>query len=480
MIKNNKIYLGFILLLAWIVIDSILKENYIITIMGTVGIGLITFQIRVNEDVRIVIVKNKIHRKFKRKALQNYYIIFLEITNLSTYSQFYNIKLSDHIINQTFQLLHKRLRNNVFLYSANQLVIINEFENKTVINQRLRNEEQEEKTQRITRYLNNQKIYFDRKDQYYQIQVQAGTGSVGIRGDYNTIDEMIKLAHFAMLKGKEEGKNIVVADEEIRIIKDDVDIFNQELEKGLEYDEIVPHFLPIINPHTMKVIGCESLLRWEKSEYRIIEAQKFKRVAEEKNLFELLDSTIIKKTFQAYRGWIKDDLVDSNFSITLNLGLKTLESIHAQELIVLAQEYDIPLENIEIDISEHDMSNNHSIDMINKLKEAGFRVAVDALSANNTLIHTLSNISVDTIKLDRALLPSDEDDSNRYQFYRAIVKMSKILGYNVMAKGVENKPQLSLAKNLQVDLIQGYYITPPLNDMKVRGFLNKYHRNILA
>ena len=77
-------------------------------------------------------------------------------------------------------------------------------------------------------------------------------------------------------------------------------------------------------------------------------------------------------------------------------------------------------------------------------------------------------------------MPMDEIDSTRYQFYRMIVKFSKILGYQVMAKGVENKEQLTLAKNLQVDFIQGYYITPPLNDMKVRGFLNKYHRSILA
>jgi len=479
MIKNNKIYFGFILLLSWIAINSFLTQNYQIAILATVGIGLMAFQIRVNEDVRIVIVKNKINRKYDKKLLQNYYVIFLEITNLTTYSQFYNIKLSDHIINETFRLLNKKV-HNVFLYSANQLVIINEFEQKTVINQRLRNLEQEQAATNITKYLQNQKLYFDRKDQYYQIQVTAGTGSVGIRGDYNSIDEMIKLAHFAMLIGKEEGKHIVVATEEIRIIKDDVDIFNQELEKGLEYDEIVPYFLPIINPHTMRVIGCESLLRWEKSEYRIIEAQKFKRVAEEKNLFEQLDATIIRKTFQAYQGWVTDDLVDDDFTIILNLGIKTLESIHAHELILLANSYDIDPKNIEIDISEHDMSNIHSIDVINKLKEAGFRVAIDAMNANSTLIQTLASIKIDTIKLDRTILPIDEVDTSRYQFYRTIVKLSKILGYNVMAKGVENKSQLTLAKNLQVDFIQGYYITPPLNDMKVRGFLNKYHRSILA
>lgn len=479
MIKNPKVYVGFLLILIWVVIDAILLQDYILLGLGLCGIGLIGYQLRVQEDVRLVIIRNKIKRKYEGKSLQDYYVIFIELTNLSTYSQYYDIHLTDTMIQESHNIL-KKSYHNVFLYSADQMIIILEFQHKTVINQRLRNEEQLQTANHIKSILTHHKFQLGTSQQYHHLTCSIGTGSMGIRGDYNTITDMIRLAQFAMLRAKEAGQDILIATEEIRLIKEDVDIFNQELEAGLQYDEIVPHFLPIVDPHSMRVIGCESLLRWEKNEYRIIEASKFKQVAEEKNLFDQLDLMIIKKSLSSYASWLADDLIDPDFTMTLNVNMNTLEHLHAHELMKLVQAYDIPSSNIEFDISEHDLSHNHTIDVIQKLRAFGFRVSVDAFRANTSVLETLSRVPIDTIKLDRLILPEGTTDESRLQFYRMIVKLSRLLGYNTMAKGVENRNQLALAKELQVDYIQGYYITPPLNDMKIRGFLNKYHRSILA
>lgn len=272
----------------------------------------------------------------------------------------------------------------------------------------------------------------------------------------------------------------MVATEETRLIKEDVDSFYQELELGLQDDEIVPYFLPIVDPHNMKVIGCESLLRWEKNEYRIIEASKFRQVAIEKNMFEQLDLLIIRKSFESYHRWLNDDLIDDDFIMSINVGMNTLRTINAHELLHMATNHEIDPTRIELDISEHDMTHDHTLHVIRELRKFGFRVAIDAFNSNGTILEAISRVTIDTIKLDRIILPTDKNDTNRMQFYKMVVKLSRFLGYQTMAKGVENRIQLDLAKELQVDYIQGYYITPPLNDMKIRGFLNKYHRNILV
>jgi EAL domain-containing protein (putative c-di-GMP-specific phosphodiesterase class I) len=479
MIRNAKVYIGFLLVLVFILVDASIDRNYLVIGFTIVGILLITYQLRVNEDVRIVIVKNQINRKYRTKNIKDYYVIILEIPNLSSYSQYYNIRLSDYLISQSLLALKKRLNHGVFLYSSNQILVIQEFEHKTVINQKQRTDEQYEKTTRIIHFLTNQKFYFDQHKEYYQVSVIAGTGSCGIREKYNTIEDLIKLAHFSMLQAQERHQTIHVSTEETRLIKEDVDIFNLELEQGLMYDQMVPYFLPIIHPKTMRVVGCESLLRWEQSDYRIIEASKFKRVAEEKNMFEALDYRIIEKTFQAYQTWKEKDLIDDDFSITINLGLKTLTSINVQELHTLATRYHISPHLIDIDISEQDMAHEAIAAIVSRLHDSGFNVAIDAFQTSNHLLELLTKIKVDTIKIDKSLMPEGVDDTDKYRFYRLIVRLSKMLGYKVMAKGVEHKKHLDLAKQLQVDYIQGYYITPPLNDLRIRGFLNKYHRSVL-
>ena len=448
-------------------------------ILSGLGIGLIVFQIRVNEDVRIVITKNKINRKYNNKDLSNYFVVFLEITNLTTYSQFYDIKLSDYIIKEIHTLLKKRL-SNVFLYSIDQLVIINEFDNKTVINQRLRNDEQMEKTNKIVKLINQQLFRYENSDESYQVSVRAGTGSVGIREEFESINELIKLAHFAMLKAKKDQREIVIATEVTRIIKDDVEIFNQELATGMNYDEFEPFFLPIIEPNTMKIIGAESLLRWVKNDYRIIEASKFKDIAIEKNLFHLIDKTIIDKSFHSYHEWIKKEIITDDFTLTINLSLQTLLNINPYELEIRAKEYQIRVGCIEFDISESDIANTDALHAISNLKAIGFKVSLDAFHTKNTILKSLFNIQVDTLKVDKIHMPETEPNGNEYKFYSKLVTFSNMMGYNVMSKGIENKEQLRLAKKLKVNYVQGYYFTPPLNDTQILGYLTKYQNGILV
>lgn len=479
MIKSPKIYVGFLLILAILTLDAFIQQNIIISSLGITAMGLIGYQLRVNEDIRLVIVRNQIKRKFEHKSLQDYFVLLLDLKNLSTYRQYYDLNLSDYIIHETLQIVKKEF-SNVFLYSQDQLLIVTEFQHKAIINQRLRTEEQEQVARRIISVLERHKFKPGKGQDYYHITCAIGTGSMGFRGDYNSISDMIKLAHFALLQAKKQGQSFLVATEDIRLIKDDIDIFNHELEDGIKDDEIVPYFLPIVDPKTMRVIGCESLLRWEKNEYRIIEASKFKQVAEEKHLFEELDRIIIQKSLRSYATWRRDDLIDEDFILTLNVTRFTLQHMHAQELLKWVESYHIPPQNIELDISDQDIQNKDTKHILLSLKEFGFRVSIDAFQIDHTMLDFLIDIPVDTIKIDRHLLPTSNTETSKMKLYKLIVKLAHIQGYQTMAKGVENKLQLHLASEMQVDYIQGYYITPPQNDMKIRGFLNKYHRSILA
>ena len=480
MLSKRTVYFGINLLLALSIIQSIIQHDLIVTFLSAIGIGLIIYQLRVNEGVKLVISKNKINRKYSNKDVNNYFVVFLQITNLSTYSQFYDIGLSDYIMEKTYNLLKKKLHNNVFLYSADQIVIINEFENKTVINQLLRTNEQQEKTTKILNYIKNLKFSPNNNLEYYQAKVIGGTGSNGIRNCSTTIESLIKLAHFSMVKAKNEDKELLVATEETRIVKEDIDSFNQEIEQGIEYEEFNPHFLPIFDPNTMKIVGCESLLRWEKNEYRVIEAAKFKDIANEKNLFEQIDKMILEKSFQSYQTWLQKDLVDKDFILTINLSKQSLECIHIYELISLSDKYNMKRKYIEFDISEQDIISEQTVTAITKLKEAGYRVSVDAFNSSSSNLKSLINLGIDTLKLSRSNLPTKDSTKNEYHLYESLIKFSHLMGYKVMSKGVENKKQLSLAKELNPDYVQGYYFTPPLNDMNIQGFLNKYRSGILV
>ena len=458
------------------------QENEIITIVISVlSTVVLLLYLRTTSEVKFVIEKNRITNRSSRNNLKNSFVVFLEISNLATYSQFYDINLSDKIFDQIYQEAIKQVgKSCVFLYRTDQLVFILDFQNQTVINQVLRYEEQYRSAKQIINHLTKMAFKIDKKESNYDVKLVAGCASIGIREEIHSIEELIKLAHFSMLRAKEFKKEIVVANDETHIIKQDLDCFNKEIEEGFELDEFSPFFFPIINTKTSKIVGCESLVRWRKNKYRVIEASKFKDIADEKNLFEKIDKRVIEKTLSNYSVWRELGLIDNEFSITINLSLKSLMLFKTYELINLMKSYDVDPKNVEFDISENDVSSQPAIQAILNLKKANFKVALDAFRSKSFSLSSIMAVDVDTIKIDKSRMPNSADEDKTFLLYKTITKFSRVLNLIVMSKGIENYNQFKLAQKLNVDLVQGYYFTPPLDEVNIQVFLKKYKDGILT
>lgn len=458
------------------------QSNEVFTIVISVlSIVILLLYLRTTSEVKLVIEKNRITNRTNSKKLIDSYVVFLEISNLATYSQFYDIKLSDKIFDQIYQEVVKKIgRKNVFLYRTDQLVFILDFKNKMVINQILRYEEQFRSAKQIINHLNRMTFKINGKDEKYNIKLVAGCASVGIRDEIHSIESLVKLAHFSMLKAKEEKIEITVATDETHIIKQDLDSFNTEIESGFELDEFSPFFFPIIDINTNKIVGCESLVRWQKNKYRIIEASKFKDIADEKNLFEKIDKRVIEKTLHNYSIWLKEGVIDNDFRITINLSLKSLILFKTYEIVNLVKSYNVLPENVEFDISENDISSQVAVQAILNLKKANFKVSLDAFESKSFSLSSMLEIELDTIKIDKSKMPNITMKEREYRLYNTITKFSKAMNLKVMSKGIENKEQFKLAKQLKVDYVQGYYFTPPLDEINILVFLKKYKDGILT
>ena len=478
--KRNILLFILFILLSTLIFNTFQKDEIINIIISVLCLIILLLYLNTKDDVKLVISKNLILRKFKQKIIKNHYVIFLEIANLITYSQFYDVKLGDQILKKVYAKLVKKIgKSNVFLYGTEQIIIILEFKNTVVLNQQLRYEEQYRSTKQIINSIGRQSIKINDSSDEYNVSLIAGCAAVGIKDDIDDLNSLIKLAHFSMLKAKDRKEEIVVATEEIHTIKEDLDSFNQEIEKGFQLDEFSPFFFPIIDAKTLRIVGCESLVRWQKNQYRIIEASKFKDIAIEKNLFEKIDKRVIEKTFSAYNKWREEGLIDNDFMITINLSLKSLLSFKPYELVQKALEFNINPQFIEFDISEDIIISEKALKAIKKLKSKKFKVSVDAFNNNSFSLRALINIDIDIIKIDKSNLPSEIISDKEYQFYKTLTEFAQVLNVKTLSKGIENKYQLKFAKQLKVDYVQGYYFTRPLDDVNIVVFLKKYRGGIL-
>jgi len=57
----------------------------------------------------------------------------------------------------------------------------------------------------------------------------------------------------------------------------------------------------------------------------------------------------------------------------------------------------------------------------------------------------------------------------------SIIAMSKKVGVEVIAEGVEKKEHLNILEKAGCDLAQGYYISKPLSFPDFKNYLQSYH-----
>jgi EAL domain-containing protein (putative c-di-GMP-specific phosphodiesterase class I) len=478
MIKRPYIVLFVILVIA-LVVFYVLKLEYLTFIaLGMLVVESIWFYIK-NESLKIVIHKKRL-RNIKLSNLGDYYVLFIELSNLNTYTQFYDIETGDMIAKSIYRELRSKVaRKNIYFYRNDQIVVLMPFAKTVVINQNHRFNEQYSNASVILKFIQNHQYQVG--NAYYEVNANIGVAAQGgIQHREQSLNDLIALAHFSMIKAKERNLDIVVANEELRTIKIDLDGFNKGIDSGLRYEEFNPFFLPVIDTETMNVIGCEALVRWRKDSYRIIEASKFKDIAIEKNLFVEIDKQVITKAFANYFEWINSDIVNPGFKLTINLSYQSLLQIRAVDIHKLAQTYGIDPKDVEIDISEEIRITHDSLDAIRNLKSFGFSISLDTFNNQWFSLDLLLEIDFDMIKIDKSRLPEENLTDRQIELYKTIVTFSKSTNLRTLSKGIENKFHLELAKDLKVDFVQGYYFTPPLDAENIIIFLNKYRNGILG
>ncbi|MFK5883182.1 MAG: EAL domain-containing protein [Candidatus Izemoplasma sp.] len=478
--KNVKTYI-LILLLSIITFNQYFKENnYIILVMNLLFAIMIFGMFYIDKDhTENRISKGIISHRHKSKNPDSHYVIFLEITNLSVYSQFYDLSLSDKILEDIYNILRKVINtNNIFKYSDNQLVIIEEFEQPEINNYQSRYNEQLLMAKKLMNYIKNNPIFLDTSKNNVKVSLSAGVSSMGIKKEIDTIEELVRLAHFTLLEAKKKNMEILVADEHVKSTKKDLDDFTHAIEKSFLLDEFNPYYQPIVDTNSLKLVGIESLVRWQKDTYRIIEAAKFKDIAIEKKLFTKIDIRIIKKTLNTYKLLKEKDLIDDGFFVVINISHDTLHTLDITRLIDLVNDYKVNTECIEFDIQISGQIDPKTKQKINKLINQGFKISLDNVSISNFNIDAIINLKLNTIKFNTQFFSSIAHSEHSETLQSVIKEFTKIYNIKTLLKGIENKKELNYARKFQVNYAQGYYFTSPLTEIKTIEFFKKYRNGI--
>ena len=234
----------------------------------------------------------------------------------------------------------------------------------------------------------------------------------------------------------------------------------KDMEQALEEKQFYIVVQPKYNPNTGKIVGGESLVRWQHPIKGMISPGVFIGVFEKNGFIVQLDYFVWEETcrFLAERKHAGKEYVPISINVSRAhfYGSELMNKL--QELI---QKYDLDTKDLELEITESLCGESPDIiyDKIRKLQEKGFKIAMDDFGSGYSSLNMLKEMPLDILKMDLRFLEGDEKKGRH--ILKSLIEMAQTMELKVVVEGVELISQVKFLCQFECSL-QGYYFSKPI------------------
>lgn len=296
----------------------------------------------------------------------------------------------------------------------------------------------------------------------------TSTASIGItssRLGYCRPEDMIRDADVAMYHAKRSGKNracfftLEMHDAAIDRLK-----MEEQLARAFSEDRLQVYYQPIVELHSGKIVGFESLLRWHENDQGFISPEVFIPIAEETGQIVEIGQWVLETAIKQLAQWQKTEERKALF-MSINLSKRQLiDPSICETLRGLIAQYAVPAESIKVEITETAiMENSESIaPVLNGIRSLGVGISMDDFGKGYSSLSCLHRFPLTTLKVDRSFIENLETHREYGAVIQAIIVLANNLGIDVIAEGIETQAQLAQLQALDCDYVQGYYFGRPV------------------
>lgn len=231
-----------------------------------------------------------------------------------------------------------------------------------------------------------------------------------------------------------------------------------ELQDILANGRLRAMFQPILDLREGSVHGFEGLIRGP-SDSVLHSPQNLFRVARRLGMAFRLEAACCQTLAKAY--------VESGHTqrLFLNISADSLHRslvrnlIHPQALLSLGLEPS----RVVIELTEGQPFTDYVAlkDAVISLKSMGFSVAIDDLGEGFSSLRLWSEVGPDYVKIDKHFIGGVSADPVKHQFLRSLRDIARKTGAQVVAEGVELEADMVVVRDLELDLVQGYFTGRP-------------------
>ena len=310
----------------------------------------------------------------------------------------------------------------------------------------------------LNNLINFFKVPVRAKDGYIFINLKIGLVFSGLK---ESIEKLVLRSRLALLYAKENNFSVYHKNMYKRYY---VDLKIEELlYEAYAQNEFEPFFQAYVDTETQEFVGAEVLMRWIKSDEKIIPPNMFIPILEKNKFIIEVELKFIRKIFDIYKSW--QNTYSKNIPLSINVSAVQLSNDKfISEIEKIAKEFEIEKGVLTFEITESYVIDNieEAAKTLNKLKELGFKISLDDFGTGYATLTHLKSLPIDVLKIDMTFIKSILTDKKSEIIVKHIIDMAHKMDLKTICEGVETEGQYIKLKELGSDIIQGFYFAKPI------------------
>lgn len=238
-----------------------------------------------------------------------------------------------------------------------------------------------------------------------------------------------------------------------------------DIEEALQQNQFSVVFQPKydVSGKEPKLYSAEALVRWKHPKFGVVPPDFFVPLFEENGLINELDRFVWQEAARQIRRW--KDMYGVVVPVSINVSrVDVFDPELLNYLTRIITENGLENSNLLLEITETAYTDSVSsvVEMVNELREHGFKVAMDDFGKGYSSLNMLTSLPIDALKLDMAFIRDISENNKEMSIVEFILEIASFLKVPVIAEGVETSEQYLLLKKAGCDIIQGFYFSKPV------------------